>query len=62
MTVLNTYLAQIISAVYDFGGTVNQVLGDGVMALFGAPIDALDHAPRAVARRDALCRRRWARW
>jgi adenylate cyclase len=49
MTVLNTYLARIISAVYDFGGTVNQVLGDGVMALFGAPIDAPDHASRAVA-------------
>lgn len=49
MTVLNTYLARIIGAVYEFGGTVNQVLGDGVMALFGAPIDAPDHAPRAVA-------------
>lgn len=49
MTVLNTYLAQIIEAVYEFGGTVNQVLGDGVMALFGAPIPAADHACRAVS-------------
>src|SRR6185437_8401239 len=49
MAILNTYLARIISAVYDFGGTVNQVLGDWVMALFGAPIDTPEHAQHAVA-------------
>ncbi len=48
MKVLNAYLGEIISAVYLHGGTVNQILGDGVMALFGAPIAYSDHAKRAV--------------
>ncbi|HVC79214.1 MAG TPA: adenylate/guanylate cyclase domain-containing protein [Chloroflexota bacterium] len=56
MTILNTYLARIISAVYDFGGTVNQVLGDGVMALFGAPLDTPEHARHAVAAALAIQR------
>ena len=34
-------------AVHAFGGTVNQVLGDGVMALFGVPLSQEDHALRA---------------
>ncbi len=34
-------------AVHRYGGTVNQVLGDGVMALFGAPLAYQDHALRA---------------
>jgi class 3 adenylate cyclase len=49
MVVLNTYLTQIIEAVYRYGGTVNQILGDGVMSLFGAPIGHPDHARHAVA-------------
>jgi class 3 adenylate cyclase len=49
MTVLNGYLSHIIDVVFGHGGTVNQVLGDGVMALFGAPIPQPDHARRAVA-------------
>jgi len=49
MMVLNTYLGEIIAAVYAHGGTVNQILGDGVMALFGAPISYPDHARRAVS-------------
>jgi adenylate cyclase len=49
MKVLNAYLGEIIAAVYQHGGTVNQILGDGVMALFGAPIAYDDHARRAVS-------------
>jgi tetratricopeptide (TPR) repeat protein len=37
----------MIDAVHRFEGTVNQVLGDGIMALFGAPIAHEDHALRA---------------
>jgi adenylate cyclase len=49
MAILNTYLARMIEVIYRHGGTVNQLLGDGVMALFGAPIGHSDHARRAVA-------------
>ena len=48
MAVLNTYLARIIEVIYRHGGTVNQLLGDGVMSLFGAPIAYGDDAWRAV--------------
>src|SRR3989449_1027512 len=37
----------LMDAVHRFEGTVNQVLGDGIMALFGAPIAHEDHALRA---------------
>jgi class 3 adenylate cyclase len=37
----------MMEAVHRFEGTVNQVLGDGIMALFGAPIAHEDHATRA---------------
>jgi class 3 adenylate cyclase len=37
----------MMDAVHRFEGTVNQVLGDGIMALFGAPLAHEDHALRA---------------
>ncbi len=40
-------LRAMSDAIHAFGGTVNQVLGDGVMALFGAPLSQEDHAVRA---------------
>jgi class 3 adenylate cyclase len=36
-----------MAAVHRYEGTVNQVLGDGIMALFGAPVAHEDHALRA---------------
>ena len=39
----------ILNAVHAYEGTVNQFLGDGVMALFGAPIAHEDHAQRALS-------------
>src|SRR3989442_14199474 len=38
----------MLAEVHRFEGTVNQFLGDGIMALFGAPIAHEDHAQRAV--------------
>src|SRR5207245_1373773 len=40
-------LEQMMAAVHRYEGTVNQVLGDGIMALFGAPVAHEDHAVRA---------------
>src|SRR5438445_4781116 len=37
----------MMEAVHRYEGTVNQVMGDGIMALFGAPVSHEDHAVRA---------------
>ena len=44
---LDPALQRMMDAVHRYEGTVNQVLGDGIMALFGAPIAHEDHALRA---------------
>jgi class 3 adenylate cyclase len=44
---LDPALQHMMDAVHRFEGTVNQVLGDGIMALFGAPVAHEDHALRA---------------
>ena len=44
---LDPVLHRMMAAVHRYEGTVNQVLGDGIMALFGAPIAHEDHALRA---------------
>jgi class 3 adenylate cyclase len=44
---LDPALQRMMEAVHRFEGTVNQVLGDGIMALFGAPVAHEDHAVRA---------------
>ena len=40
-------LDRMIEAVHRYEGTVNRVMGDGILALFGAPIAHEDHAVRA---------------
>jgi hypothetical protein len=45
--ILDPVLAHMMEAVHRYEGTVNQVLGDGIMALFGASIAHEDHAVRA---------------
>src|SRR5262249_8251929 len=44
---LDPALYAMMEAVHRYEGTVNQVLGDGIMALFGAPVAHEDHAARA---------------
>jgi class 3 adenylate cyclase len=39
-------LERMMDAMHRYEGTVNQVMGDGIMALFGAPIAHEDHAVR----------------
>jgi class 3 adenylate cyclase len=45
--ILDPVLTHMMEAVHRYEGTVNQVMGDGIMALFGAPIAHEDHAVRA---------------
>jgi adenylate cyclase len=53
--VLNRYLGEMTDAVLDAGGTLVGFLGDGIMAIFGAPLPSDDHADRALmAARDML--------
>jgi class 3 adenylate cyclase/tetratricopeptide (TPR) repeat protein len=46
-TILDPVLERMMEAVHHYEGTVNQVMGDGIMALFGAPVAHEDHAVRA---------------
>src|SRR5207244_7755420 len=45
--ILDPVLERMMEAVHRYEGTVNQVMGDGIMALFGAPLALEDHAVRA---------------
>ena len=44
---LDPVLEHMMEAVHHYEGTVNQAAGDGIMALFGAPLAHEDHAVRA---------------
>jgi class 3 adenylate cyclase/tetratricopeptide (TPR) repeat protein len=44
---LDPVVERMMEAVHHYEGTVNQVMGDGIMALFGAPVAHEDHAVRA---------------
>jgi len=46
-TLLDPVLERMMEAVHRYEGTVNQVMGDGIMALSGAPLAQEDHAVRA---------------
>src|SRR5262245_15683429 len=45
---LNSYYTLMFDAIEGQGGVVNQIVGDGLMALFGAPLPCADHRARAV--------------
>ena len=46
--VLERFFALALAEIHRYEGTVNQFLGDGLMALFGAPVAREDHAQRAI--------------
>jgi adenylate cyclase len=47
--VVNTYLNEMTEAILGAGGTLIAYMGDGIMAVFGAPLEQPDHADRALA-------------
>jgi len=63
---LNEYFTRMVEIVFRNGGTVDKFVGDMVMALFGAPVDDVDHADDAVTAAVEMVRelgelnRRWA--
>ena len=50
---LNTYYTLMFDAISGHGGVVNQMIGDGLMAIFGAPL------PLRRPRRERRCAPRW---
>lgn len=63
---LNEYLAAMTEVIFKHGGMIDKYMGDGIMAVFGAPVWQPDHARRAIAAsmemRERLkeLNRRWA--
>ncbi|MGH7325996.1 MAG: adenylate/guanylate cyclase domain-containing protein [Candidatus Rokuibacteriota bacterium] len=56
MEVLNGYLARMTEVIIEYGGTINEFIGDAIFAVFGAPLAHADHAERAAAAALAMQR------
>jgi adenylate cyclase len=52
--VLNTYLGEMSEAILGHNGTVVSYLGDGIMAVFGSPVESDDHAAKGLAAAEEL--------
>jgi class 3 adenylate cyclase len=46
---LNIHLGVMGDVIADYGGTIDEYIGDGILVLFGAPVERADHALQAVA-------------
>jgi adenylate cyclase len=58
LEILNRYHEEMTDAVMDHGGTLISFMGDGIYAVFGAPIEQPDHADRAMASAREMLERR----
>jgi class 3 adenylate cyclase len=57
ISLLNNYFGYVMQAIASEGGIVNQMVGDGLMAIFGAPLPRADHRERAVQAALKMCER-----
>lgn len=48
IAMLNHYLGEMTEVIVEYGGTINEFIGDCILVLFGAPVSRSDHARRAV--------------
>jgi adenylate cyclase len=49
VAMLNLYLAFMTEVIQSYGGTINDLMGDGIIVLFGAPVQKRDDTERAIA-------------
>lgn len=49
VTMINNYLTIMTDVIMESGGTIDEFIGDGILVLFGAPVERPDHARMAVA-------------
>jgi class 3 adenylate cyclase len=47
--VLNLYLEAMVDVIGRYQGTIDEIVGDGILVIFGAPVACQDHAEKAVA-------------
>jgi adenylate cyclase len=62
IALLNEYFGEMIDAVFAHGGTLVGYRGDGILAVFGAPIEVADHADRALAAAREMLQQRLPRF
>ncbi len=48
VTILNHYLHYMVEVVLKWGGTIDEIIGDALLIIFGAPLEQEDHARRAA--------------
>lgn len=62
LELINRHLEEIVDSVMSHGGTLVSYTGDGIMAVFGAPIEQPDHAQRAFAAGREMVEEKLPRW
>ena len=57
VSLLNTYFTEMVDVIFQHGGILDKYMGDGIMALFGAPLVGPRDADQALAAADDMMRR-----